>query len=377
MIVFTTYADTAQYLFDELKDKLRVFKYSSSDANKKNKEMIKCNFDAGIPENKQRDDYDILIATDAISEGYNLHRAGAIFNYDIPYNPTRVIQRVGRINRVNKKVFDKLFIYNFFPTDIGEQETGVKRIATLKKAMINALLGEDTKVLTCDEELESFFKERFREAFNDQEEESWDTPYIKELGLIKKNSPELLEKARAIPKRVRIQRSIQKDIKGVLVFGKKGNDSVFKLGINNKDIIPFSGNEALINFNAEFTEKSKRVSSSFEEIYNNVKEKLFSRKTQVPYKKGRRDAINKLKILLEKLPEKIDYLEDLITVIERLDALTDYHARFIRSISLNNLDFEFLKLQKAIPHKYIIGIIEKAKKIDEGKEYLILSEEFI
>jgi hypothetical protein len=197
------------------------------------------------------------------------------------------------------------------------------------------------------------------------------------LDIIKKNSPELLEKARAIPKRVRIQRSIQKDIKGVLVFGKKGNDSVFKLGINNKDIIPFSGNEALINFNAEFTEKSKRVSSSFEEIYNNVKEKLFSRKTQVPYKKGRRDAINKLKILLEKLPEKIDYLEDLITVIERLDALTDYHARFIRSISLNNLDFEFLKLQKAIPHKYIIGIIEKAKKIDEGKEYLILSEEFI
>ena len=60
-------------------------------------------------------DYDILIATDAISEGFNLHRAGIIFNYDIPYNPTRVIQRVGRINRINKKVFDELFIYNFFP----------------------------------------------------------------------------------------------------------------------------------------------------------------------------------------------------------------------------------------------------------------------
>ena len=55
----------------------------------------------------------ILVATDAISEGYNLHRAGTIINYDIPYNPTRVIQRIGRINRVNKKVFinHNLFIY--------------------------------------------------------------------------------------------------------------------------------------------------------------------------------------------------------------------------------------------------------------------------
>jgi len=63
-----------------------------------------------------------LIATDAISEGYNLHRAGTIFNYDIPYNPTRVIQRLGRINRINKKVFDELFVYNFFPTTTGEKE---------------------------------------------------------------------------------------------------------------------------------------------------------------------------------------------------------------------------------------------------------------
>ena len=53
--------------------------------------------------NNQKNDYDILIATDTISEGFNLHRAGTIVNYDIPYNPTRVVQRFGRINRMNKK----------------------------------------------------------------------------------------------------------------------------------------------------------------------------------------------------------------------------------------------------------------------------------
>ena len=74
-----------------------------------------------------KNDYDILIATDAISEGFNLHRAGTIFNYDIPYNPTRVVQRFGRINRINKKVFNELYIFNYFPTEIGEREVGISR----------------------------------------------------------------------------------------------------------------------------------------------------------------------------------------------------------------------------------------------------------
>jgi superfamily II DNA/RNA helicase len=151
---------------------LRVFKYTGSDATLENKRIIKENFDAGWP--TQKDDYDMLIATDAISEGYNLHRAGAIFNYDIPYNPTRVIQRVGRINRINKKMFDQLYIYNFFPSAIGEQEVGTKSISTLKKAMIDALLGEDTRVLTADEELNSYFTRKMREEMAGVEELSWD-----------------------------------------------------------------------------------------------------------------------------------------------------------------------------------------------------------
>ena len=60
-----------------------------------------------------------------------------IINYDIPYNPTRVIQRVGRINRIDKLVYERIHIYNFFPTAIGERETGLKRISTLKIRLIN------------------------------------------------------------------------------------------------------------------------------------------------------------------------------------------------------------------------------------------------
>ena len=97
--------------------------------------MICANFDAGLKAELQQDEYQVLIATDAISEGYNLHRAGAIFNYDIPYNPTRVIQRIGRINRINKKVFNHLYIYNYFPTDVGESEGQPRPFATAEKLL--------------------------------------------------------------------------------------------------------------------------------------------------------------------------------------------------------------------------------------------------
>ena len=176
IIVFSSYADTVDELYEKLKKSgIRIFKYTSKNASKANKTIIERNFDAG--KKIQDDDYDVLIATDAISEGYNLHRAGTIFNYDIPYNPTRVIQRVGRINRINKKVFDRLYIYNYFPTSVGEEETRTKEISTLKMAMINAIIGEDTKVLTKDIELKSFFADEYNKMVRMSETESWDTKY--------------------------------------------------------------------------------------------------------------------------------------------------------------------------------------------------------
>ena len=117
LLIFSEFADTADYLYEKLKaNNIRVFKYTSADAIKKeNREIIKKNFDASAE--NQQNDYDVLVATDTIAEGFNLNRAGSIFNYDIPYNPTKVIQRVGRINRINKKLFDEIRIYNFFPTE--------------------------------------------------------------------------------------------------------------------------------------------------------------------------------------------------------------------------------------------------------------------
>jgi len=375
IIVYTEFADTAEYLYKKLNGTLRAFRYTSKYSTATNKKIIKENFDAGAPNKKN--DFDILIATDAISEGYNLHRAGTVFNYDIPYNPTRVIQRVGRINRINKKVFDELFIYNFFPTATGESETRIKQISTLKIMMINFVLGEDTKVLTSEEELRSFYKNDFKKAMSSQEEKSWDVSYINLLNNLKASNKEIISEALKIKKRTRIRRTEPKDIKGVIIFGKKGEDYIFKIGARKDDCKQISPEDSLKLFEADIAERSEKVSNSFDSVYQNVKKNLFIKKGEVPKDRSVIDVINKIEVIIKKLPEIRDYLNDLLFVIEKLDGLTENDAKQIRAINSKTLNEDIEKLKKDIPHKYLLGIIKKAKKIDEGEETLILSEELI
>ena len=70
------------------------------------RKQVLSNFDAKAF--RPSDEFRILIATEVLSEGVNLHRSNVVFNYDIPWNPTRLIQRVGRVNRVDTK-FDRIF----------------------------------------------------------------------------------------------------------------------------------------------------------------------------------------------------------------------------------------------------------------------------
>lgn len=375
IIVFTEFADTAAYLGDALKAEFKAFKYSSADSSKENKKIIRRNFDAGYAPEKQENNFDILVATDAMSEGINLHRAGIVFNYDMPYNPTRVIQRVGRINRVNKKVFDKLYIYNYFPTATGEDETRTKEISTLKIAMIHALMGEDTKYLTKDEDLKSFYKEQYEKLLKD-DERSWDVEYRNLLTSLRSGRPELIAQADSIPPRTKIRRTAPKGKNGVLVFAQKGGEFAFSFGLNPQEACSMSPEDALKLFEALPAEKAQPLSKTFEPVYKNIKQNLFARKTQVPFDKGKREAAEKIRVLKDKLPVHRDYFEDLLTVIEKLDSLPAHYLKFIRSISEKTLASDVAELLKHVPHKYLTGLLNQANKIDEGEEILILAEEF-
>ena len=371
IIVFTEFADTANYLGTALQnDNLGVFKYTSKEASSANKETIRANFDAGLKPQYQRDDYQILIATDAISEGYNLHRAGTIINYDIPYNPTRVIQRIGRINRINKKMFDKLYIYNYFPTDIGEAETRTKQISTLKMAMIHAIMGEDTKALTSDEQLHAYFKERYQAELAKSEERSWDTRYRNLLNELK--GTEVYAEALQIPHRARIGRSVEKPKSGVLLFGKKGNDFVFKMGSDTvSEPIMLTSEEALNLFEATLEEAPVAVNDQFDKIYQHVKKHLFRNRTTDEKEKSRLEAVDKLKFWKKGKVLPQDYLEDLLRIIQN-DGLTGEEIRFINKLTPKNGNH----LLERIPEEYLNRVVNKMNKVEEGDETLILAEQF-
>ncbi len=377
ILIFTEFADTADYLYEKLlKNKYKVFKYTAKQGTKKdNKKILKNEFDASS--DKKDNNYKILVATDAIAEGYNLNRAGTIINYDIPYNPTKVIQRVGRINRINKKIFDELFIYNFFPTGIGEKEVRTKKITSLKMSMFKALFGDDTKVLTKDEDLESFFKDQYKDILN--EEENPESYFENIIYNLRESNPEKIKQIRDLPPRIRINRKIKtREGSGILLYAKKGDESMFRfLDIKNKFKI-LTPDKYLRLFQSSESERSKEVTSNFEKQYLLAIKGLFKKQFIAALDKGKRDAIQKIELILRmNNAQYTAYLKDLLIVIKELDALPPRFLKQIRGISKKNLEDNLKQLISDIPIDYLNKIISKAKSIDKQIEKLIISEEIV
>ena len=128
VVIFTAFADTATYLYENLyqwaKNSFNVYTglVTGSNEPKTNLPIKKKDF-AGIlinfsPISKERnsegEEIDILIATDCISEGQNLQDCDYLINYDIHWNPVRIIQRFGRIDRIGSKN-DSIQLVNFWP----------------------------------------------------------------------------------------------------------------------------------------------------------------------------------------------------------------------------------------------------------------------
>jgi len=369
IVVFSQFADTIDHLGEALNEAgLPVFAYTAEKASPRNKEIIRANFDAGYDTELQQDKYQILVATDAISEGYNLHRAGAIFNYDIPYNPTRVIQRIGRINRVNKKMFEKLYIFNYFPTDIGESETRTQEISTLKMAMIHAIMGEDTRVLTSEEQLRAFFIEQYKKQNQTDEQKSWDTAYRAKLNQL--IGTPVMKEALSLPLRAKTRRKYTDKYDGVIVFARKGNDFVFKYKPVNDNPVDLSPQDAFAMFECKPDEKGYAVSEKFESLYEETKQALFRTNVESDKDKSKRDAIDKVREVMKSGLIDPEYLEDLKTTIE-IDALSGYSLRQINKLKTKSYSL----LPELVSKDYIHKVLSTYDRILQGPETLILAEE--
>jgi superfamily II DNA or RNA helicase/HKD family nuclease len=374
IVVFSSYADTINYLAGELSKRglKRVLKYTAADASKAMKKTIRANFDAGLDEREQEDDYDVLVATDALSEGYNLHRAGVVINYDIPYNPTRVIQRIGRINRINKKVFDKLFIYNFFPTKTGESEIRIHQISTLKMRLINSVVGSDTRTLTDDEKLQSFFKDEYQKAADKNEVLSWDAIHFEAYDQAKKDKDAFADALKIKP-RSRVIRNGQK-VPAIVAFGKKGEHAVFvSKEVEGPSIV--AAEMALKYFKAEKEEKGKEADKQYDEVFKLVRDLLFE-KHPLPSISGRRaESLKVIKVIEDNLSRARDYCQDLAQIIKKYDGINEGDLKSIAQLSVVNFEKAFDELREIVPQHQIDSINERASRLEGEYETIVLSED--
>jgi len=387
VIIFSEFEDTVNYIYNNLKDKFKVVSYSSTKADDNLREEIKANFDASVMDRYKKDNYDILITTDILSEGINLHRANNIINYDIPYNPTRVIQRVGRVNRVSKNALKNIYIYNFFPTSIGEEHTKIKNISTIKMYMIHALLGEDTRYLTKEEEIRSYFYEEYKK-YNYNDEESWDVKYRNLLSQIREKNPQLIEEANKIPKRTKIKRIKNLESPEYIVFAKSGDNFIFKklYKKGTEEVIENIDEESAIKlFEAQEDETSYKVSDNFYEKYNRIKQTLYTSKLIIEKDRWEREILNKLELINQyKNIFTIDiqqYIEKLNKIVKEYEMIPKYFETAIKEIKIKDgktIDINDLKrLMERLPEFDLDKIIKRAYEIENETEEIIISEEII
>lgn len=376
LVVFSTFADTAEYVKEQLeRDNFRVLLYTGG-ASKVDRSIVKSNFDASCKPADQANNYDIIVATDALSEGFNLNRAGVIINYDIPYNPTRVVQRIGRINRINRKMFDNIYIYNFFPTDIGEENTLIKGISTLKMLLINNIVGSDTKTLTPDETLQSYFKKHYDEADEENNDRSWDNEYRNIYHSIKHNM-DLIDEIYSIPERARIVRQRQKQ-SCAISFAKRGDNTLFALAypdIPQAKIVP--ADKVLDLFSADYEEKGYEYDDALDKKFQILRDEIRKPHPKIRLDKRKSEALENLQQLLAICSAEKDYITDLIEVIKTYDDLSDGELKYLASLVVRKANVTELvaELKQKIPVHYIIQIKTRVEAIDSQSEIIMFTED--
>ena len=170
-IIFTQYKDTAEYIYHNLVNWIRNQKKTLTylfDTKKSHLRIGLVTGDLNVEEKERmikrfapdsNDGYDvvnrlgelkILISTDSLSEGVNLQDSDGVINYDLPWNPMIIVQRVGRVSRIGNE--KDVFVKNFIPVQEIEISLGILAKLQEKIKDITLLVGKEFYILSADEE---------------------------------------------------------------------------------------------------------------------------------------------------------------------------------------------------------------------------------
>lgn len=238
LVVFSESVDTVEYLQRRI-NRLDVLVISAKNRNQQFK-TIRENFDANYK--NKLNDYNIILTTDVLAEGVNLHRANVIVNYDTPWNSTRLMQRIGRVNRIGS-ASKHIYNYVFYPSREGNREINLNQIAVSKIQTFHSTFGGDNQIYSQEEILERNLSKLFDEAVKDQKKDfNKELPFYEELRALYQNNRREYNRIAKLSLRSRTGR-MPRTVEGVtlagdtLVFLKTNFRKVFFLVSENAEAI--------------------------------------------------------------------------------------------------------------------------------------------
>jgi len=316
ILLFSSYADTIDYIYDSItKDKVFIEKFGkkiakltgSCSANKR-KETIEKFLNADI---------DILLSTDILSEGQNLQKARIVINYDLHWNPVRMIQRAGRIDRIGSP-HSSIYIHNFYPEKELESLLELVKILQGKIEMIDETIGLDASVLgeTINPKVFGIIqdlkgsKEKKKKTLKELEEEQfgggelfWQP--LKDFGVEK-----LRDYCESIPNGIQSGLKKDKGIRGIFFYYKYDEDYHFWYlydAINDKYL---TNKTEILDFISCKKETPRIIPEDLDifEIHNKVRDeikKAFSENLIATYVRPQQGKMEKT---LRDMREELDYI---------------------------------------------------------------------
>ena len=398
IVVFSESIDTVKYLEKRINRK-DVLVVSSQNRSQQFK-TIRENFDANWKQ--KSNEYNIILTTDVLAEGVNLHRSNIIINYDTPWNSTRLMQRIGRVNRIGSTA-GTIYNYVFYPSRQGNKEIKLNQIALSKIQTFHTTFGEDNQIYSTDEiidrDLDKLFKEGIKQ---EQEDRNLELPFYEELRSLYLQNRKEYKRIERLSLRSRTGRE-PREIEGVtlsgdtLVFLKTNFRKLFYL-VNDQQTRELSVLDALNYFKAIPEEKPvPRLPQHHEHVDKAVKDFSRAKEQELHDEESNQNQRSNLGVqvttavsLLNSMLQHIDDADIRLKIV-MLKELAErgtitYIAKRLQRIqkdlqrqggSKARLTFEdALKQVLDMANKYSAYYRESQKAEEESAAIIILSETF-
>jgi len=344
LVIFSEAKSTTDYLFKALKKNGydKVLNISAANRSKKFEDILS-NFDANY-EKEHKNEYDIIITTEVLAEGVNLHRANVIVNYDTPWNATRLMQRIGRVNRIGTKA-DTIYNFNFYPSDEGDAIISLKKKALVKLQSFHSAYGEDSQIYSLDEIIEQF--KLYQEGM--EEEEDVRLKYLEFIRNFKDNHPEDFRKIRRLPLKARVGRKAGAKTKNRSVCFLRTNDRKELYQISEeKEVQGLTFDEAVAYFEAKESEQAVKKIPDWH--YEQV------RKATEQYKTDAREEIPDMA-----LSNKHD---------ARYNKAMSFLKDLKRIVDTSEMDYAYSRLKKLLVEGTYANLLTEVIRIEKQKKKL-------